>query len=103
MKLIEKDIGRALFGINPSITILVSPPRIIKIKAKICKQDLNNFKSFSTAKEMINKMKDNPHNGKNICKCCNQQRINLQNIQTAHGAQSQKSKQPNQKVGRRSK
>ena len=41
--------------------------------------------------------------GENICKQCNQQGINLQNIQTAHAAQYQKNKQPNQKMGRRSK
>ena len=27
IKLIEKDIGRTLFDINPSITFLVSPPK----------------------------------------------------------------------------
>ena len=32
-----------------------------------------------------------------------QQSINLQNIQTAHGAQYQKNEQPNQKMGRRPK
>ena len=35
--------------------------------------------------------------GENICKRINGQRINLQNIQTAHAAQYQKNKQPNQK------
>ena len=41
--------------------------------------------------------------GENICKQCDQQGINLQNIQTAHAAQYQKNKQPNQKMGRKSK
>ena len=36
--------------------------------------------------------------GENICKW-----INGQNIQTAHAAQYQKNKQPNQKMGRRPK
>ena len=35
--------------------------------------------------------------GENICKQCNWQGINLQNIQTVHTAQYQKNKQPNQK------
>ena len=35
--------------------------------------------------------------GENICKWCNPQGINLQNIQTAHTALSKK--QPNQKMG----
>ena len=41
--------------------------------------------------------------GENICKRINGQRINLQNTQTAHAAQYQKNKQPNRKMGRRSK
>ena len=41
--------------------------------------------------------------GENICKRSNGQRINLQNIQAAHAAQYQKNKQPNPKMGRRSK
>ena len=41
--------------------------------------------------------------GENTCKQINGQRINLQNIQTAHAAQYQKSKQPNPKMGRRPK
>ena len=41
--------------------------------------------------------------GENICKWSNGQRINLQNIQTAHAAQYQKNKPPNEKMGRRSK
>ena len=41
--------------------------------------------------------------GKNICKWSNGQRINLQNLQAAHAAQYQKNKQPNPKMGRRSK
>ena len=32
--------------------------------------------------------------GENICKWNNRQRINLQNIQTAHGAQYQRNKNP---------
>ena len=39
----------------------------------------------------------------NICKRSNQQGINLQNIQTAHAAQCQENKQPNQKMGERAK
>ena len=41
--------------------------------------------------------------GENVCKWCNQQGINLQNLKTAHVAQYQKNKQPNQKMGRGSK
>ena len=41
--------------------------------------------------------------GENICKQSKWQRINLQNIQAAHAAKYQKNKQPNPKMGRRSK
>ena len=39
----------------------------------------------------------------NTCKRCNQQRLNFQNIGTAHTTQQQKNKQPNQKMGKRPK
>ena len=39
----------------------------------------------------------------NICKQSNGQRINLQNMQTAPGAQYQYNNKPNQKMGRRRK
>ena len=44
--------------------------------------------------------------GENVCKQCNQQGINFQNMQRAHVAQyslPKQTKQPNQKMGRRSK
>ena len=41
--------------------------------------------------------------GENICKQCDPQEINLQNIQTTPAAQYQKNKQPNQKIDRRPK
>ena len=39
----------------------------------------------------------------NICKWCDQQGINFQNIQTDHTTQKQKNKQPNQKISIRPK
>ena len=41
--------------------------------------------------------------GENNSKQNNGQRINLKNIQVAHAAQFQKNKQPNQKMGQRTK
>ena len=41
--------------------------------------------------------------GENICKQSDQQGINFQNTQTAYAAWCQKNKQPNQKLGGRSK
>ena len=37
----------------------------------------------------------------NICRWCNRQGLNLQNIQTAHTTQQQKTEQPNRKMDRR--
>ena len=39
--------------------------------------------------------------GENICKRCNQQGLNFQNIQTAPTTQQQQNKQPNQKNGQK--
>ena len=41
--------------------------------------------------------------GENNSKWSNWQRINLKNMQTAHAAQFQKNKPPNQKMGLRTK
>ena len=39
--------------------------------------------------------------GENICKRCNQQGLNFQNIQTAPTTQQQQNKQPNPKNGQK--
>ena len=47
------------------------------------------------------KKKKNYRMREDICKRCNQQEINFKNIQTAHTAQRQKNKQPNQQNGQK--
>ena len=39
----------------------------------------------------------------NVCKQCDRQRLNFQNMRTAHTTQQQQQKQPNKKMGRRPK
>ena len=55
-------------------------------------------------KETISKVKRQPSEWEeNNSKQSNQQRINLKSIQAAPAAQYQKNKQPNQKMGQRTK
>ena len=52
---------------------------------------LNQNKTFCRAKETINKMKRQPTEWeKSICKWCNWQGVNIQNIWRAHTTQHQK-------------
>ena len=68
LKLLEENIGRTLYDINQS-KILFSPPlKEMEIKTEINKWGLMKLKGFCTAKETINKTKDNAQNGRNICK-----------------------------------
>ena len=57
IKLLEENIGRALFDINHSNIFFDPSPRVMEIKTKINKWDLIKLKNFCTAKETINKMK----------------------------------------------
>ena len=57
IKLLEENIGRALFDINHSRIFFDPPLREMEIKTKINNWDLMKLKIFCTAKETINKMK----------------------------------------------
>ena len=59
---LEENIGITLFGINCSTIFLDLTPGAMKIKTK--KWDLIKLKSICTAKEITNKTKDNPQNGR---------------------------------------
>ena len=59
-KLLEENIGRTLSDINHSNIFFDLSPRIMEIKAKINQWDLLKFKSFCTARKIINKMKRQP-------------------------------------------
>ena len=94
---LEENIGETLFGINHSNICLDQFSKAKEIQGKINKWDLDKLKSFYTAKETITKQKDKLLSRENICKWCNQQGVNTQNIQTAHTTQQQENKKPNQK------
>ena len=57
IKLLEENIGRTLDDINQSKILYDPPPKVMEIKTKVNKWDLNKLKSFCTAKETISKVK----------------------------------------------
>ena len=104
IKHLDENIGRALFDINHSKILFDPPPKEMEIKTKINKWDLMKLKSFCTAKETINKTKRQPSEWEKI----------FANETTDKGLISKiykqlmqlnikKKKQPNLKMGRRSK
>ena len=60
IKLLEENRGKTFSDINCTNVLLCWFPKTIEIKTKINKWDLIKLKSFSTAKEIINKMKRQP-------------------------------------------
>ena len=60
IKLLEENIGRALFDISHSKIFFDPAPRVMEIKSKINKWDLMKLKSFFTTKETTNKTKRQP-------------------------------------------
>ena len=64
IQLLEENIGRTLYDINHSKILFDPPPREMEIKTKTNKWGLMKLKSFCTAKETMNKTKDNPQNGR---------------------------------------
>ena len=66
IKLLEENIGKTLSDINHSRILYGQPPRVMKIKAKINKWDLNKVKSFCTMKETISKVKRQHSEWENI-------------------------------------
>ena len=64
IKLLEENISRTLNDINQSKILYDPPPRVKEIKTEANKWALIKLKSFCTVKETINKVKNNPQNGR---------------------------------------
>ena len=60
IKLLEENIGKTLSNVNHSRILYDPPPRVMKKKVKIYKQDPIKHKSFCTTKETISKVKRQP-------------------------------------------
>ena len=91
-------MSETLLETNCSNVFLGHSPKAKEIEAKTNKWDLVKLKSFCTAKETIKKQKTKNKKtsyrmGENHYKWSNQKGLNLQNIQTSHGAVYQKNKQ----------
>ena len=100
-----RSIGRTLSDINRSKIFYDPPPRVMKTKTKINKWDLIKLKSFYTAKETINKMKRQPTEWEKIFANEGSDKGLISEIykQLMQLNIKKKYKQPNQKMGRRSK
>ena len=60
IRLLEENIGKTFSDIYRSSVFLAYSPKTIEIKAIVNKWDLVKFTSFCTAKETINKTKNQP-------------------------------------------
>ena len=80
------------------------PPREIEIKTKINKWDLMKLKSFCTAKETINKMIRQPSEWENIfANEATDKGLISKTYKQLMQLNIKKNRQPNPKMGRRSK
>ena len=101
IKLLEENMGRTLDDINQSKIFYDLPSRVMEIKTKVNKWDLTKLKSICTEKETTNKVKRQPSEWeKIIARETTDKELISKYIQAAHTAQYQRSKQPNQKVGK---
>ena len=81
-------------SLNRSKILYDPPPRLMEVKTKINKWDLIKLKSFSTAKEIINKMKRQPSEWEKIIAS---EATDKRLISKIYKLLMQKNKQPNQK------
>ena len=104
IKLLEENIGQTLSDINDSNFFSDPPIRVLTIKRKINKWDLLKLQSFCTAKETLNNTKRQPTEWEKIFANESTDKGFISKIYK-HLLQlhTKKTKQPHQKMGRRSK
>ena len=104
IKLLEDNKGRTLYDINHSKILFDPPPREMEIKTKISKWDLMKLQSFCTAKETINKTKRQPSEWEKIfANEATDKGLISKIYKQLMQLKTKKTKQPNPKMGRRSK
>ena len=103
IKLLEENTGRTLFDINHSKIFFDPVPRVMKMKTKINKWDLIKLKTFCTAKETIDKTKRQPSEWEKIFANKGTDKGLISKIYKQLMQLNIKSKQPNPKMGTRSK
>ena len=104
MEHLEENLNKTLSAINHSSMFSDHSPKAKEMKTKINKWDLIKLVSFCTAKETIKNMKRQPMNWERIFANDATDRGLISKIyeQTAH-QYKRKTKQLNQKIGRRHK
>ena len=104
IKLLEEYIDRMLNDINQSKILYDPPPRVMEIKTKVNKWDLIKLKSFCTAKETVIKVQRQPSEWeKNIANETTDKGLISKIYKQLIQLNARKDKQPNQKVGQRTK
>uniref|UniRef100_A0A2K5DJC8 Uncharacterized protein n=1 Tax=Aotus nancymaae TaxID=37293 RepID=A0A2K5DJC8_AOTNA len=67
IKTLEGNLGKTIQDIGVGKDFMTKTPKALQTKAKIDKWDLIKLHSFCTAKETVNRVNRNQHNGKNLC------------------------------------
>ena len=104
IKLLEENIGQTLSDIKDSNIFSDPPLRVMTVKSKINKWDLNKLKSFCTAKETLNNTKRHPTEWRKSLQVNQLTRNSSPKfINNFFSYIPKKRKQPHPKTGRRSK
>ena len=101
IKLLEENIGRALYDINQSKILYDPPPRVLEIKTNVYKWIQLNLKALPSKGNYKQGEKTTLRMGVNNSKWNNWQRINFQNTQAAYTTQHQKKQTIQSKSGKK--